>query len=366
MKLILGFGLALFKHEYAQRNLPSELLHHLHTDTQDGTALVGGGVGELSLEARHPGTEVARLRNDRHFVLVVGDDLGKFILDVLGVEGLATHAAESVGSLVELAFLDPVTRRLGQQSKTNGQDDSPKKLHGDGDTVGSSVAAVLGGVYNAVGKQNTDGDAELIASDNGTTDLAGSDLRHVAAFISGCLTRRWSWVDLQNNDGRDETNTKTSDETASNHDVETSGSNLKDTANGEDGAAENDGHATTDEVGEVTSDDGTKESTGRQDGGGKGLLPRWDTELLVAVYLDVGSGSIWSKSNVRVVVASVLLDEEVHVQDTSHPAGIIAEEDATESCESNNQVSADGDWGLDAIDIGRAGDGDSTTTRHVC
>jgi hypothetical protein len=93
---------------------------------------------------------------------VVGNDLSKLILDVLGVGGLATNATQGYRGEVELALLDPVAGRLGKQEETNGEDDSPKELDGDRDAVGTSVAAVLGSVNNAVGEQDTNGDAELV------------------------------------------------------------------------------------------------------------------------------------------------------------------------------------------------------------
>lgn len=93
---------------------------------------------------------------------MVGNDLSKFILNVLGVGGLTTDTAESIGSLVELSLLDPETGRLGQKSKTDSEDDSPQELDGNRDTVGTGIAAFLGRVDDAVGEQDTNGDAELV------------------------------------------------------------------------------------------------------------------------------------------------------------------------------------------------------------
>jgi hypothetical protein len=66
---------------------------------------------------------------------VIGDNLSKLVLDVFGVERLSADTAKSLSSLVELALLDPVAGRLRQESKTNGEDDSPEELYSDGDTV---------------------------------------------------------------------------------------------------------------------------------------------------------------------------------------------------------------------------------------
>jgi len=141
----------------------SQLLHSLHEDTEGGAASVGRRLHDATLEAGHPGAKVAGLGKNGHFVLMVGNDLSKFILDIFGVEGLATNTAKSGGSLVELSLLDPVTRGLWQKSETNSEDNSPQELDGDWDPVGSGIATVLGGVDDAVGEQDTNGNAELVS-----------------------------------------------------------------------------------------------------------------------------------------------------------------------------------------------------------
>ena len=93
---------------------------------------------------------------------MVGNDLGKLILDVLRVGGLATNATKSVGSLIELALLHPITRRFGKESKANGQDESPQELDGNGNAVRASIPAILGSIDHTVGKQDTNGNAELV------------------------------------------------------------------------------------------------------------------------------------------------------------------------------------------------------------
>jgi hypothetical protein len=63
---------------------------------------------------------------DRHLVLEVGLNLGELGLNVLGLGGLATDADEGVDGLVGLALLDKVARRVGEDGKTAGKDDSPE------------------------------------------------------------------------------------------------------------------------------------------------------------------------------------------------------------------------------------------------
>jgi hypothetical protein len=110
---------------------------------------------------------------------VVGNDLGQLILDVLGVNRLSTDNGESFGGLVELALLDEITRRFREKSKTCGENDSPEELNSDRDTVRAGIATVLSGIGDASRKQDTDGDAELVTSNDSTTDLLGGNLGHV-------------------------------------------------------------------------------------------------------------------------------------------------------------------------------------------
>lgn len=113
----------------------SKLLHHLHDYAKSGTASVGRRGADLALEAGSPGTEVGSLGHDGHLVLVVRNDLSEFVLDVLGVDGLATHTRKSRCSLVELALLDEETRGVREQHETSSKDDSPEELDGDGNAV---------------------------------------------------------------------------------------------------------------------------------------------------------------------------------------------------------------------------------------
>ena len=67
--------------------------------------------------------------------------------------------------------------------------------------------------------------------------------------------------DLQNDNGGDETNTESSNESTADHDVETSGGSLEDATDAKDTTAHDNGHSAADEIGKVTSDDSTKKGT---------------------------------------------------------------------------------------------------------
>lgn len=112
----------------------------------------------------------------------------------------------------------------------------------------------------------------MVARDDGATDLSGGDFGHV-----------------QDDDRRDEANTKAGNETADNelrvvstvlgrgkggktYEGETVRGGLEDTSDNEDTATDDDGDTSTDPLGDVTSDYGTEEGTGREDRGDGRLL----------------------------------------------------------------------------------------------
>ena len=60
------------------------LLHHLEGGAENGSAEVGRRTPESAFEAVQPGSKVAMLRDNCNFVLVIGDDLCKFLLNKFG------------------------------------------------------------------------------------------------------------------------------------------------------------------------------------------------------------------------------------------------------------------------------------------
>lgn len=152
----------------------SPLLHHLQRGSQDGTAQVGLLDPETASEAVNPGRPGTAVGDEGTLILLVGNDLRKLNLDILRVFGLSTESAESIGSIVESSALDKVTGRVWQEQQAATEDNTPGKLDTDGNTVGASIIAALGGVGNARGQQETDGDAELVTGNEGTADLSGA------------------------------------------------------------------------------------------------------------------------------------------------------------------------------------------------
>jgi hypothetical protein len=83
-------------------------------------------------------------------------------------------------------------------------------LNADRNAVFTSIAATLNSVIDAGSEQETNGNAELVAGYKRATDFLGANLGHV-----------------ENDDGRLETDTNTSDSTASNKKVPTACSHLQ-------------------------------------------------------------------------------------------------------------------------------------------
>jgi hypothetical protein len=150
------------------------LLHHLDGGTEDSAAKVGLGLPEAALEAVGPAAEPGGGGDQSTLVLLVGDNLSKLALDVDGVLRLATDTRQGVDCAGNITLLDEVARGVGKEHETSSEDDGPGELDGDGNAVSTSVITALGGVDDDGGEQNTNGDAELVTSDEGTTDLAGA------------------------------------------------------------------------------------------------------------------------------------------------------------------------------------------------
>lgn len=77
---------------------------------------------------------------------MVGNNFGQFGLNVLGIGRLSTEGAERFDGLLDLASLDVVPWRFGKAGNSDSQNQGPKELNPDWDTVCPRVKAILGGV----------------------------------------------------------------------------------------------------------------------------------------------------------------------------------------------------------------------------
>ena len=226
------------------------LLHHLERSSEDGLSQVGRWVEDGSTETGGPGAEPGGGRHHASLVLGVGDNLGKLSLDQGRVLVLSTETGQDVSGSGNVLTLDKVSGRLGEHEETESEDGTPSELETDGDSVSTVVGPVLGEVDDDRGDHDTDGDAELVSRDQSSSDLSGADFRHV-----------------ENDDGRDETDTETGDDSTNDDSGETfSSEHLDDDSDDVDGATRDDGGPSSDRIGQVTGDESTEEGTGREDG----------------------------------------------------------------------------------------------------
>lgn len=103
-------------------------MHHLERGTKDGATEVAAGVSKATLEQLEPGANEAPFGEVSAFVLGIGDDLSEFGFDVVGVLRLTTESGEDSAGFLMLSLLDEVTRRVGEEEETGGQDQAPSKL----------------------------------------------------------------------------------------------------------------------------------------------------------------------------------------------------------------------------------------------
>lgn len=136
----------------------------------------------------------------------------------------------------------------------------------------------------------------MVTSDEHTSDLARADLRHV-----------------ENDDGGDETDTETCNETTSNKETKSVGGDLENDTDNVDTATSDDSRTTSNNVCHITGDDSAKEGTSRKDRDDERVVGR-------------------SKSGCTGAFNDT--DEDRGASDTVDVSRVITEEHASERCES--------------------------------
>ena len=301
------------------------LLHHLHGSTEDGPSKIAAGLGKTAFETSGPTAPVSIGRHHLHLVFVIGDNFRQFVLDVVGRHRLAAQSRQTSRGLVELTLADEITGRFGKQEQAGSKDESPCHLDGDGNAVRAGVITILGGVVDARGQEDTNGDTELVARHDRATDLARGDFGHV-----------------QNDNGGDEADTETSDQATGDQETNDGRSSLEDDTNDEDGAARDDGRSTTEPVRQITGDERTEEGSGRQDRGDEGLLGRGQGEGCRIVLDVLGVG----------VEAGVELDEVGHAHDTADISRVVAEENTAKGGKGAHHVTLGIDGSFELLGFG--------------
>jgi hypothetical protein len=136
------------------------------------------------------------LRDDAHLILVVGNDFSKFLLDVLGLDGLSTDARQDVSSSVELSLDNEISRGLWEKEETSSENDSGNQLDRDWDSVRAAVETVLGGIGNTGRCQQAKSDGKLVTGNESATNLARCDFGHVENNNSGNEADTWQSVSI--------------------------------------------------------------------------------------------------------------------------------------------------------------------------
>lgn len=257
---------------------------------------------------------------------MVGYNFGQLLLDVLGIARLSTDSCEHLNGAIDFALLDEVTGRFGEEQKTGSKDKSPKHLKANGDAIRAGISPVLCAIVDARGKQKTDGDAKLVTGHDRASNLPRSNLGHV-----------------QDDDGRNETNTKTGNQTTGNEQSQAGRGGLENDTDDENNASEDDGGPTPDPISKITTEKSTEESSGRENGHDERFLPGGENEV-------GGKGFGWVRH------AGDGVDEIVHAHHSADITRVISEEDTTKGRKSAHEVSFDRHGRLDAIDIARGGE----------
>lgn len=146
----------------------------------------GSGTEEL-LALAHPEAVEVGCFTMRHFDVEVGLDVGELRADEGIVHVGAVKTCQGAGGVLGATLLDVPARGLGEDKHADGEDDCPGELDGDRDTVRARVGAVLGAVVGNGSDEKTDGDAPLVARDDGTTNPTRSALGLVHGDNGGHL-----------------------------------------------------------------------------------------------------------------------------------------------------------------------------------
>lgn len=153
---------------------------------------------------------------------MIGNDLGEFVLDILRIDVLTAHRRQGLCRVLELPLLDKVSGAFGEEEETGSKNECPEELNGNGDAIGARVISVLSRVTHDIGEEDSEGDAEIVPGDQGSTYFLWGDLLYaiVSPWVVGHRKMRCaSYRHIENHNCRDETHAKPSDQPARNHEA---------------------------------------------------------------------------------------------------------------------------------------------------
>lgn len=107
------------------------------------------------------------------FGLLLLLDLIQFFHDAVVVLGDTIESGQGEAGLVDATTTVVKTRRLGEEEHTTTKGKSKDEGQAQGDTPLAGVVESFGTQIEEVGQEDTEGDEELVATDNGTTDVTG-------------------------------------------------------------------------------------------------------------------------------------------------------------------------------------------------
>lgn len=206
-----------------------------------------------------------------------------------------------------VALLDEPTRRLGKDEEETGEDESESELNTDGDTPCTGVLAVLSTIRSKGSAKKTDSDSPLVTGNNGTTDPARSSLRLV-----------------HGNNGGENTDTETSNDTTTDEDTKISGGHLHDDTNAEDEESNLHTPSSTEDIRDGSTGESTDEGTsGENRDNERGVA---GAQVVTRLLGTIGVGG-----DVDGVELTEGLLEVLHDKETRDGTSVVTEEDTTES-----------------------------------
>lgn len=101
-------------------------------------------------------------------------DLVQLFDDAVVVLGDTVELGEVATGVVDAAMTVVETRRLGEEEHATTEDKGEEEGQTQSDTpLSGTTLEVLGAQVDEVGEEDTEGDEELVATDDGTTDVTG-------------------------------------------------------------------------------------------------------------------------------------------------------------------------------------------------
>ena len=98
-------------------------------------------------------------------------DLVEFSLDLGMVGRKRDEAGKSMGSISIAPLLDEPPRGCGEEDHTDGENETPNELKGDGELPRSTSGPILGDIVDDGCKKETDGDRPLVTGDESAAVL---------------------------------------------------------------------------------------------------------------------------------------------------------------------------------------------------